>query len=541
MKKRNNHSILATIVMLFCVAVHAKVILVAKTGATFATIQAGVSSALPNDTIIVSAGTYNEAVAFSKSGSAIAGYITLLASPGAIIDGAGKNAPGILIASQNYIRVIGFEIQNFKGTNTPIGISVEGNSNHLEIIQNVIHHIESPKGNAHGIAVYGTEATPISNILINKNEIKNCQLGQSESLVLNGNVTDFIVSNNYIHHNDNIGIDFIGFEGNGPLGQDQARNGVCIGNRVYGISTRTNTTYNERSAGGIYVDGGKNIVIEHNIVDSNDIGIEVASEWPEKTTSQITVRNNFVSRSFQGNIMCGGYEAGRGNADSIFIINNTLYQGKEGEVILQFNTKNIHIKNNILHALSNGQYLVNNGSNNNLIAVDNNLYFGASTNSSGAWIDSHAKYANPTLVAAPQDLHIKSGSPAIDAGLDLGINQIGVLDIDQQIRVHAGKVDMGADEISEVSNVFLHKQSLSMLTKKILGGELFLVYTLKKPSVVNFTFYQSNGQTTFVQPPQFKNAGTHEWKVPQNIRTKAQNRKNYLQMRIGENETFWIN
>jgi len=35
----------------------------------------------------------------------------------------------------------------------------------------------------------------------------------SESMVLNGNVEHFVVSHNKVHDNDNIGIDFIGFEG----------------------------------------------------------------------------------------------------------------------------------------------------------------------------------------------------------------------------------------------------------------------------------------------------------------------------------------
>ena len=66
--------------------------------------------------------------------------------------------------------------------------------------------------------------------MVDGNEVRNCKLGQSESMVLNGNVTDFVVSHNVVHDNDNIAIDFIGFEGTGPAGLDQARNGVCTKN-----------------------------------------------------------------------------------------------------------------------------------------------------------------------------------------------------------------------------------------------------------------------------------------------------------------------
>jgi hypothetical protein len=364
---------------------YASTLIVAKTGSSYTTVQAGVSAANTGDTVLVKAGTYNEAVTFGKSGSAANGYITLKGESGAILDGIGQGQQGITIADKNYIKVIGIEVRNFTGSGTPIGISVEGSSSNLEIRNNVVHNIENAGGNAHGIAFYGTSTTPISAIIVDGNEIKDCKLGQSESMVLNGNVTNFTVSNNIVHDNDNIGIDFIGFEGTGPGDQDQARSGVCFGNHVYNISSATNPTYNgERSADGIYVDGGKDIVIERNVVDNCDIGVEIASEHGGKTTSGITVRSNFVSRSYQGNIMSGGYAAGRGNAANIVIVNNTLFHGGDGEVVLQFNCTTITIKNNICMGISGTAYLSNSGSNNTAITVDNNLYYGASTNSPGS-------------------------------------------------------------------------------------------------------------------------------------------------------------
>jgi hypothetical protein len=132
----------------------------------------------------------------------------------------------------------------------------------------------------------------VTNVIVDGNEIRNCLLGSSESLVLNGNVTNFTVSHNTIHDNDNIGIDFIGFEGYGPPGADQARNGTCVDNVVYNITSANNRAYGgDRAADGIYVDGGQSIVIERNKVDSCDIGIEVGAEHSGRTTSNIGVRN----------------------------------------------------------------------------------------------------------------------------------------------------------------------------------------------------------------------------------------------------------
>ncbi len=427
-------------------------IVVAPAGAAYTTIQAGVNAANAGDTILVRAGTYNENVTFPRSGSLAAGYITLLGESGAILDGTGRGQLGIYINNRNYIRVVGLEVRNFTAAGTPIGISVRGSSSNIEILNNKVHNIENANDNAHGIAFYGTAATPMTNILVDGNEIRNCLLGQSESLVLNGNVTNFIVSNNLVHDNDNIGIDFIGFEGVGPAGMDQARNGVCIDNTVYNISTLTNPTYGgDRNADGIYVDGGANITIERNNVYTCDIGIELASEHAGRNTENITVRNNFVSGSYQANIMAGGYASNRGNAVNIVIANNTTYQGRDGELALQFNCTNISIRNNIFHGRAGQDYLQEWGNNNNGITVSNNLYFGQSTTSPGSWPDVRALYANPRLNTAPSNLHLLATSPAIDAGLNLGNDGSGnavsgVYDIDKEARVSGIAVDIGADE-----------------------------------------------------------------------------------------------
>lgn len=426
----------------------AKILAVAKSGAAYATVQAGLSAAAAGDTVLVAAGIYSEAIAFGKSGSAAGGFITLRGEAGAILDGTGSNADALIsIRGKSYVRAEGFEVRNLSGSDVPMGISVSGAGSHIEVRGNVVHHIENPNGNAHGIACYGDASEPLSGLVVEGNAIHSCKLGQSESMAINGNVDGVLVAGNIVHDNDNIGIDFIGFEGTGPNGQDQVRNGICRGNTVYAISSASNPTYGgERSADGIYVDGGRDIMIEGNTVDNCDIGIEIASEHGGKATSGITARNNFVSRSWQGNLMAGGYAASKGSAESIAFIGNTTYGGKGGELILQFNGKDIQIRNNCFVAATGGSYLVQAGSNNTAIVADNNLYWGAGKTSAGAWSDPHALFADPKLAGVPANLHLGAGSPAIGAAAPLDTALAGTKDADGDPRVIGDKPDIGADE-----------------------------------------------------------------------------------------------
>ncbi len=436
-------------------------------------------------TVNVLAGTYNEYITFKNPGAAGA-YLVLQSSPvgAAVIDGTGLPISGeiglVNVVNMQYVKLIGFEVRNLKAGGVssafPQGISIRGNGAFIEIRNNKVHDIENScrRCGAHGIAAYGRDPNAsIHDLIIDGNQVYNGKFGWSESLVLNGNVERFTVSNNIVHDNDNIGIDFIGFEGENPNpAVDRARDGTVFGNLVYNINSYGNPAYgNERSADGIYVDGGTNIVIERNTVHHTNLGIELASEHSGKNTSLITLRSNFIYNNTQAGIAFGGYDTRRGSTENCVIVNNTLYnnytQGDWGaELYIQFDTRNNIVKNNIVYANSYKRYMeawsavmTNN-------VIDRNLYYAAGGGTAGTWVWQGTTYSSfgayqaasgndgtsligqdPLLLNAQLgDLHINTGSPAINVGDNLTPAQVGTLDIDGAARINGGIIDLGADE-----------------------------------------------------------------------------------------------
>ena len=447
-------------------------------------IQYAMDRVSAGSTVYVMNGVYNETVTFRRSGAS-GSYIVLQNYPGhaPVIDGTGLPIVGetglVVIENRAYVKLIGFEIRNLKaGGNTsvfPAGIWIRGNGAFIEVRNNVVHDIENScsRCGAHGIAVYGRDAlASIHDILIDNNQIYNGRFGWSESMVMNGNVERFTISNNKVHDNDNIGIDMIGYEGENPdPAVDRARDGTVVGNLVYNINSYGNPAYgNERSADGIYVDGGTRIVIERNIVHDSNIGVELASEHAGRDTSYITVRDNFLYNNTQTGIAFGGYDKRRGSTQYCAIVNNTLYNNFMqrdwgAELYVQFDTRYNIVKNNLIYANDARRFIESWSPAMTANVVDYNLYYAAGGGTNGTWIWQNVTYTtfaayqsatgndanglagvDPLLVnlTAP-DLHLQINSPAIERGQNL--TEAGPLDIDGQARIQGTAIDIGADEV----------------------------------------------------------------------------------------------
>ncbi|NJR42799.1 MAG: right-handed parallel beta-helix repeat-containing protein, partial [Akkermansiaceae bacterium] len=362
------------------------------------TIQKGADTVVAGDVVNIRAGTYAERVSITDKDGTLALPIVFQAFAGdsgaVIIDQTGITPPNgvtALFSIQNSDHIIlrKLELANYKTVGTdaqqrsqiPVGLYIAGDGNGIQILSCKVHDIWQSSAtlnnfgaNGFGIAVYSSAANAIDNLVIDDCEIYALRTGASESVVLNGNVTNFRVTNNRVHDCNNIGIDFIGFEGtNSNLALDQARNGVCSGNRVWKIDSKFNPAYggnfttgggNEtRAAPGLYVDGGKDIVMERNHVYDCNFAVSIGSENTGRTVTGVIVRNNLFHHCHVGGIVMGGSDVTNGGAADCTVSHNTIYDNDTtgsggGQVMIQNYVSNVTIRRNIIASTASFAQLV---------------------------------------------------------------------------------------------------------------------------------------------------------------------------------------
>jgi len=444
------------------------------------TIQHGLNQLSANDTLNLLTGTYTEKIDIPIDNI----YLRNSANNTPVIDANGINSQNSVISINNKsgITIDGLEIKN-NIQNDAQGVLIEGNGSNITIKNCKIHGIHFSSNplapvnattNAQGIIVYGTNSSmAIQNLNILNNELYDCRLGYSEGIAVNGNVDGFEVSDNVVYNLTNIGIDIIGHEGtcSNPT-NDQARNGIVKNNIIHNCISPYATS------GGVYIDGGKAIVVENNYSYHNGYGIEIGCENIGKTTDNIVVRNNV----FYDNEICalalGGfdYPSGSGKVINSTFRNNTCYYNDfsnsgNGEFYLSYSENSI-IENNIFY-LSSQNTLTYSELNQPSLVFNFNVFYslggagsmnadwnGASYSSfssfqSGAGTNTSSIFSDPLFVSpgiASPDFHIQSTSPAINTGNPSFIPASGETDIDTEARTN-GVVDCGADEFYTTTGI----------------------------------------------------------------------------------------
>src|SRR5438270_492620 len=464
--------------------------------APWRTIQKAANTVQAGDTVQVRAGTYNEVVTMKTSGNSTQGYITFVNYPGEvpIVDGTGlavgaSGQTGLfsLEGTFNYIVIKGFEIRNYSSSargKVPVGIDFEGAGGNIEILDNHIHNIVQTlsscnAANALAVALYGTQApASINNITLWGNEIDHNTTGCSENVSFDGNVQYFVQANNVVHDGDNIGLDNIGFEGVSPnSAYDQARDGWVFQNTVYNISSTTNPVYhNQVGADGYYCDGCTRIIVERNLIHDSDLS-EMASEHSGHVSSYVMFRNNIIYHSLYVGLSIGGYSKNVGGTDHCVIVNNSMWDDGTygssglGELQIQYSATNNTIENNIVDGYTlTTKYLLYDFTTSvpNPAVLDYNDYYNTVGAAGSLWNwqsksitgfsayqtasaqDAHSTFADPLYVnvtTSPYNFDVASGSPALNAGTNLGVNTVSVLDYAGNARVNgSGQINIGAYE-----------------------------------------------------------------------------------------------
>ncbi len=525
----NAHSSRLSLLMLcgslaFACAAQATTYYVAKTGSDsnngsesspWLTIGHAAEVVGAGSTVNVGAGTYHESVLLANSGTAAA-PIVFNGGGVAIIDGSsgvsccttpafaasngfiGGNTMGLVnigaSGGVNYLTVEGFTIQNFKTSSAaeaPAGVMIAGSGTGIQLLDNKIKNIQTTagaNGNAYGIAVFGSSATPLS-VTVSGNTVTGCLTGESETVTFNGNVQNFVASNNVIYDNDNIGMDAIGFEGVGPAGSDQAKNGDFYGNLIYNNSAYRNPGEgNGYDEDGLYCDGCTDITFERNTIYGNDLGIEATSETSGKVGSNVIIRNNLIYANNSNGISVGGYaKSGTGGSTNITIVNNSLYDNDtqetgSGEFQIQYRATGILFENNVVYAGKQGLfvygYVAGSG-----VQLNNNDYYTTSSTTTfelnaksystfaayqaATSQDKNSLFANPDYDTVPtctskagkaaptpittctaSNFDIPTSSPAEGRGnVTLGSGDFGTVDFNGNARVGAnGLINIGAFE-----------------------------------------------------------------------------------------------
>lgn len=444
------------------------------------TISKAARSATPGAIVDIRGGTYAEQVSVEVSGEP-GRPVTFRERPGeqVVVTGGGSGLGGsrglIHIEDQSHLELVGIEIRDVterSADRTPAGVWIRGAGSNITLRGLDVHDIRTTArtGDAHGIAVYGTSGDrPLSGISIEASSVHDLRLGTSEAIAVNGNVDGFRIAGNVVDDVNNIAIDAIGFEETAPR-NDQARNGVIADNAVSDVDTRGNPGYEEedgncRCAGGIYVDGGRSIVIERNRVSRANLGVELASEHRNGTTSDILMRNNLVTQSHRAGLTMGGFDSRRGSTRRVTVVNNTFLDNDRlredvGEVELNFRVFDSRFLNNAFRARRAAIMVTNDFRQNRGNVFDGNVWFAPRTSARSArwqwrthelrgfaaWRrairgDARGRYANPLVGPDGRPL---AGSPLIDAGIATDL--AGETDLAGAPRMQGAAIDAGAFE-----------------------------------------------------------------------------------------------
>lgn len=371
-----------------------------------------ISRLSPGDTLFFEAGTYNESISLHRSGSS-GRLITLKAQPGAeviiassqrlmevdksfwlfenlIFDQRNASTDAIKIGSVESITFRGCTIRN----GSRDGIDIRSSASDITIDNCTIHDFQWSGGDAHGIV-----ANPgVRRLTIINSRIYNCsgdciQLYASGSDPVSSYSREVVIRNNKLYTtngaNSENALDFKGVDG-------------CLveGNEMYGFSS--NKAF-------VIQKGCRNITIERNIIRDSDRGLECRGE------NGLSQENIIIRKNLFYNI--ANYYAVKFDwVSNVQFVNNTVaFSSPTVLLVEEQGLTNGVFRNNIFYRGGAPKIKATfqaTASHNGWYQTDASDVAGASDKSG----------SDPGFVNANGfDFRLRSGSPAIDAGTDVGL------------------------------------------------------------------------------------------------------------------------
>ena len=500
---------------------------VAKTGndsnsgtisAPFKTIQKGLDVAMAGDTVFVKTGTYQEYVTFGTSGTV--GHPIVLKKYGSDIVTIGaqnSNIYCIYAIDKSNIVIDGINVANSANYN----INIPGCTNIT--IKNLTSTLPiDPQSTIENIILTGSDANWGNNIRLENVTTTGGDFG----ILMIGNIMgvnvvggDFSyasldgisISSNYAgstfpqitvdrvqaHHNSRQGINTQNCSG------ITIKNNHCSYNIASGIQIEANSNntvvednlceYNCRGGGlansdyetGIWIFNSKNSIIRRNTLRGNQTGLRISSVVNFEAYYNIIVDNNYQPSTFPTTTNTSGADF-RGSSGTFY--NNTLVGNSASNSFLGSlkvyvdAVSDIVIKNNIIAndgcskdmdfdqpagstIISNNNLIYNANRPVNVQVGDNNYSWSAYKTVTGQ--DANSVTANPLFISTT-DFRLQATSPAIDAGVNIGLTT------DYLKNATIGIPDIGAYEYAGTSTppaatVYYNTQQSATATKSDCG------------------------------------------------------------------------
>lgn len=572
--------IIISICMLFCTGLHAANIYVAKHGKDtvgygmdsiqpYQTIHYAISSASAGDSIFIRVDTYS-----LTSPIIIDKPLTLTRYAWGLVEfNAGNwdttisNKHMLTIENTHDVTLHRINFRNCIGSGSK-AVYIHGKCRNVTLASCEFYDIgwqtpsltvptDTAKHNAHVIHVVGDSSQPISKLVIAGCQVWSSATGFSEAVTITGNVDSFLIADNDIAVNENIGIAVTGnyappkYYGNANPALNQPRNGAILRNDVSHCYSFISTP------AGIYLDGAYDCIVELNWLQSNSVGISVGAEQPllpgSHPVSGNIIRNNVILENYVTGMVLGSNNPSV-NIQNTIVCNNTLFKNRQGnqfipvnrhggEVHLQ-NIDGLELQNNIFHALDTIHHIVAlDGYRINNFRTDYNLYyrddstmsylinngvleFNTSTSSGGYYsihpsgfhqniltlgLDTNSKLGNPGYYGkgfSGYDFTIGTNSPAYNSGNpDTALIPPGERAYNNGWRVFAGRVDIGAAEYAVWGNVesVLDKNSKLNIFPNPARETVNVKLNLDSKEILSFVVYNSTGALVYkTEPRTFK-------------------------------------